>query len=161
MAGVRKEEFPPLLDVGFHRMNVESLRRLCVTRFSASITRPAIMGNLVTLIELINQKVIVGEIWIDGSFLTEKLNPDDVDLLLIVKADTFRAFTAEQRRFFDWYRKSRLFEQYKCDNYAQIVESGESASDWLSAYWLRQFGFSRANEMKGLAVIDVPFLVMP
>jgi hypothetical protein len=31
----------------------------------------------------------------------------------------------------------------------------------MFAYWLRQFGFSRKGEMKGIALIRVPFLLSP
>ena len=58
-------------------MDLQAVRRTCVDRFPQSITRPGIMVNLEYLIGLVNQKALNGEIWIDGSFLTEKLNTKD------------------------------------------------------------------------------------
>lgn len=89
------------------------------------------------------------------------LNPDDVDLVLVIKAKVFLKLDGAQRSFCDWFRTSSLYERYKCDNYFLIEEDGRPEGEWFYAYWLRQFGFSRADEMKGLAVVKVPFLVMP
>jgi hypothetical protein len=86
VAGAGKQEFPPLLPAGFHRMDMPGLRRLAVVRFPDSFTRPAIMTHLEQIIDRINASGIRGEIWVDGSFLTEKLNPEDVDVLLAIDA---------------------------------------------------------------------------
>ncbi len=161
MAGADKEEFPPLLPVGFHPMTVAGVRRLCVDRFPHSVTRPGVMENLSSLVDLINQRSFAAELWINGSFTTQKLNPDDVDLVLVIKAKVFLKLDGAQRSFCDWFRTSSLYERYKCDNYFLIEEDGRPEGEWFYAYWLRQFGFSRADEMKGLAVVKVPFLVMP
>lgn len=163
-----KEEFAPLLPVGFHEMSIAALERLCVHRFPDSFTRPGIMENLNNVIDRINTSKITGSLWIDGSFLTEKLNPDDVDILFSVSLSTYLAFNPIQGRFFEWFRKTSLYQDYGCDNYAAICDNYAAIHDpsrpegeWLFAYWLRQFGFSRDNRIKGLAVVKVPFLVSP
>jgi hypothetical protein len=40
------------------------------------------MAGLVTILERIRNLGIVCEIWLDGSFLTEKIEPDDVDFIV-------------------------------------------------------------------------------
>lgn len=161
MAGADKEEYAPLLDVGFHDLDVSALRRLCVTRFSASITRRSIMENLEGLLALLQQNGMRGEVWVDGSFTTEKLNPDDVDLILVLDSEEFGRFTPEQRTFFQWFSSTSLYDRFRCDNYGMVRDAARSENEWTLAYWLRQFGWSRGNEMKGLAVIRLPFLVRP
>lgn len=161
MAGADKEEFFPLLPVGFHNMDVAALTRLCVGAFPASITRGRLMGNLGCLIDLINQSRIRGDLWIDGSFLTQKLNPDDVDLIFVVPIAEYQAMDSQQQAFFAWYRNNSLYDQYRCDNFHLIRDSVHPINEFSYAYWLRQFGFSRSDQMKGLAVIKVPFLVTP
>ena len=55
----------------------------------------------------------------------------------------------------------------KCDDDRQ-PEAGKNPAaveldgewEWDRAYWLRQFGFSRADERKGLAVLRLPFLIL-
>lgn len=88
MSALEKEEFKPLLPAGWHAMDLEAARRLCVTRFPFSISRPRIMSLLEDVIVMMQQARMRGEIWLVGSFTTEKMNPDDVDLLLVVSEST-------------------------------------------------------------------------
>jgi len=161
LAGETKEEFPPLLRPGFHPFDLARLRRLCVDRFPSSLVRAGLMDRLEAVISLIQQNGMRGDIWIDGSFLTEKLNPDDVDILLTINVAEYRRMTARQVKFFDWFRTTSLREQYKCDNYGVLLDPSAAEAEYMFAYWLKQFGFSRGEQMKGLAVISVPFVVMP
>jgi hypothetical protein len=161
LAGEDKLEFPPLLPPGFHPFDLAGLRRLCVDRFPASIVRRGLMDRLEAVISLMQQNGMRGDIWIDGSFVTEKLNPYDVDLMLWVKLDDYRRMTPAQLSFFNWFRTTSLKNQYKCDNYGVILDRSQAEAEYMFAYWLKQFGFSRSEHMKGLAVIKLPFLVMP
>jgi hypothetical protein len=159
MAGATKQEYPPLLPVGFHEMDLTAVRRLCVARFPDSITRNSIMEKLEEVLSLIQQNGMRGEVWIDGSFTTEKLNPDDVDLILVTEAKDHQSFDDDQRNFFKWFSETSLYDRFRCDNYTMIKDASHPKNEWTLAYWLRQFGFSRGNQMKGLAVVKLPFLV--
>jgi hypothetical protein len=161
VAGAGKQEFPPLLPAGFHRMDMPGLRRLAMVRFPDSFTRPAIMTHLEQIIDRINASGIRGEIWVDGSFLTEKLNPEDVDVLLAIDAAAYAAMSIAQKRFFNGFQAASLFATHHCDNYAAVIDPARPDGEWLHAYWLRQFGFSRADEMKGIVTIEAPFVVTP
>ena len=143
MTGVDKEEFPPLLPAGLHSLDVNGRRRLCVERFGDSVTRPRIISNLENTIIEINRQGIMGQIWIDGSFLTEKLNPDDVDVALVLLRSTYQSLSVDQRHFFDNFRRTSRYDQYKIDNYGIVLEPAQATDQWMYAYWLRQFGFSR------------------
>lgn len=68
------------------------------------------MTRLEAIIDSINRSAIRGQIWIDGSFLTEKLNPDDADIALMIDAASFLAMSANQRMFFNGFAQSSLFE---------------------------------------------------
>jgi hypothetical protein len=161
MADADKEEFAPLLPVGFHELDLAGLRRLCVGRFPHSLTRSRIMDGLEHVLSLLQRNGMRGELWVDGSFTTEKLNPDDADIILVVDAADYRAFSPEQRAFFNGFCNISLKDRFRCDNYGMVRDEASPMNEWLLAYWLRQFGFSRADQMKGLAVIKLPFLVRP
>jgi hypothetical protein len=122
MAGANKDEWPPLLKAGFHEFDQVARRRLCVERFADSVTRPRIMQNLETKIIEINHQAIPGEIWIDGSFLTEKLNPDDADIALILSRASLLGLSPAQRGWFNAFRGTSLYDQYRIDNYGIILD---------------------------------------
>lgn len=117
------------------------------------------MLGLTAVIDLIQRGRMRGKIWIDGSFVTEKLNPDDADLILVIEESVRRQMDQQQIDFIQMFSETSFYDQYKCDNYV-LVKDGSIESEYIYAYWLRQFGFSRGDQMKGLAVISVPFLVV-
>jgi hypothetical protein len=119
------------------------------------------MQNLEAKITEINRQAIAGEIWIDGSFLTEKLNPDDADIALIISRATYAGLSRSQKAYFDLFRGQSLYDQFRIDNYGIVLDPTQADGHWLYAYWLKQFGFSRADEMKGILRIHVPFVVSP
>ncbi len=96
-----KVEYPPLLKLGFHQKTLEELREMCVNSFPTSKIRTTIMDNLEIIInELIKNKV-EGEVWVDGSFLTEKIEPEDSDILLYFSGDFYDNGTPEQQMVID------------------------------------------------------------
>jgi hypothetical protein len=161
VAGVSKQEWPPLLRLGFHDLDAGSRRRICLDRFQESITRKGILANLESIIDLINRQAITGEIWIDGSFLTEKLNPDDVDLAFVISRAAHLGMNAGQQQFFDGLNDSRLYDQYRLDSYGITIDQGTDVGRYVHAYWLRQFGFSRSDQPKGIIRVSVPYVVTP
>jgi Family of unknown function (DUF6932) len=158
VAGADKEEFKPLLRDGFHTFGLDDRWRLCVERFPGSDTRPEIMANLEHLLVQINEQMIPAEIWIDGSFLTEKLNPDDVDIVMIVTRATFEGLSTEQRLFLDDFSTVSMYDDLRIDNYGAVVDETDHGKGVYS-YWRRQFGVSRGGEMKGILQVSVPFVV--
>jgi len=97
------------------------------------------------------------EIWVDGSFTTEKIDPKDIDLL--VRCDGVR-YNGEQkyREAVDWVIENQK-KELRCDSYAlleypeghELHEEGE----WWHAYWQVKWGFSREEDPKGIVVVKV------
>jgi len=111
------------------------------------------------VIQKLRLNSIEGEVWVDGSFVTEKINPADVDLILRCSADFFENGTQQQRRTVEWL-KTDLKSSHLCDAYCLIEWPEDHQNYWVGEYmhnyWMRQFGFSRGNAMKGIAVIALP-----
>lgn len=156
---IDKEEFSPLLPPGFYPKTLAELRVMCVDAFPLSKTRPAIMGGLEKLIAILVSEKIVGEIWVDGSFLSEKIDPDDVDIVLCVTADFYDGGTVKQKTTLDMVANEDLKRDYRCDSYVHVTRTVQdplySYSEWDKAYWIKQFGFSRGNDYKGMVVLGV------
>jgi hypothetical protein len=103
------------------------------------------------LVSLLRRHNIGVEVWVDGSFLTEKINPEDVDVVLCAKHEIYARGTEEQKQILDkvsWNLKSELH----CDSYIffefpeehPLYERGRRARN----YWLKQFVTSRSGEPK-------------
>jgi hypothetical protein len=158
-------DFPPLLSPGFHIMNLERLHWLTVERakFRLSKTRPEIMRNLWIVAGSLCQMQITGELWVNGSFLTEKIDPRDVDFLVVLTEGFRSTISPQQQAVLEWLcedtaqlPKSLL----KCDAYG-LYKAHPQDPDYpdyvaLDAYWKSQFGISRQREPKGMALIPLP-----
>lgn len=141
-------------------MTLPDLRNLCVinTNFTLSTRREQLMRSVEALCTAVSTALISSEIWVDGSFLTQKMNPADVDLVVVVQAQTWPG-TGQQRHVLNRVAKKN-FGLPPCDSYVFVeYPSGHanySVSEIMRAYWIRQFCFNRSEEMKGLAVIRTP-----
>lgn len=154
--------YPGLLDVGFHPMTVGELCQLCVDhpRFSLSSTRRRIMRNLATLVEGLRAVGVSGSLWVDGSFLTEKMDPEDVDLLLYMEDRIYQSFTAAQKDDIRWLDDNReIKDEYDCDCHIHFsYPPGDPRYDFgqlMHSYWHRQYGMDEFFEMKGIAVVPL------
>lgn len=96
---------PPLLVPGMHSMTLSELHEVVVedTRFRISKTRTMLMKNLWTLCACLDRCGITGELRVDGSFLTEKIDPRDTDVVLSVDEGLDQSATAEQRVVLRWW----------------------------------------------------------
>lgn len=164
MAAAWKDSFPPLLPLGWHPMSLAAVRRLCVDRFPDSITRPAIMTGLEYVVGQLNRSGLPMEVWVDGSFVTEKLNPDDSDIAVRFDGPAYEAASPAQRQPIQWASQTDLKPPHRCDCYpfpyfSQPQHPLYQYTQWRNAYWLNKFGFDREEEPKGLAVIKLPFVI--
>ena len=102
-AGVpAKEEYQSLLPLGFHEKTLRELNELCVVPFeSKSTTRKNIMQGLMKVVADLVAAKIEAKIWVDGSFVSHKINPGDVDILVELQGVFYDTTTPEQRKILE------------------------------------------------------------
>jgi Family of unknown function (DUF6932) len=155
-----KEEFTPLFPAGFHFKTLAELRAHCVgqPRFKDSQTRDGIMSRLEAVFKRLIHAKIVGEVWVDGSFLTEKRDPEDVDISLRVDGDFFDKATPDQRQAMEWI--TEIWDTEKIDGYLHLEwppgHSEFALGQENYKIWQKQWGFSRRGVPKGIAVVELP-----
>lgn len=159
MASSDKPEFPPILPVGLHPMSVVEIRAMCVGAFPLSTTRNEIMSGLEVLVGALTKGQIPTEVWVDGSFVTQKVDPEDVDVVLCMQGEAYNNGTQEQRNAVDVVRKVDLKSPLHCHSFV-FFEYPEShplywKGQWERAYWIKQFGFSRGEDFKGIASVEI------
>lgn len=154
-----KLEFPPLFSAGLHAMTVSEMRTMLVDKFRGSVRRKAIMDGLEKVIKILIEEHIQAQIWIDGSFVTKKIDPFDSDILVLVNGDFYEKATPRQKSVIGWINAD-LSADYLCHSFVhfihQVGHPEFADSEQHRAYWLRQFGFSRKNEPKGIVMINIP-----
>jgi hypothetical protein len=148
-----KRDFEPLLEPGFHAFDGPRLARAAVLDFPNNTRRRAVFDALITLRDELEDLRLVGEIWIDGSFMTRKPEPNDVDVLLRTPSLNEFTYTPVQLDYIRRFRGHDLLASPLLDYYHMWVAKGRPETEWLTAYWTRQFGFGRDFGMKGIAVL--------
>jgi hypothetical protein len=101
--GQYKYDHPPLLAPGRHYLTLSEIEALCVFPFAGpSRTR---REHLFYALEEFVQRYLVErlpcEIFLDGSFLTEKPEPDDVDVTVSIELSVALNFNPGQRKLVD------------------------------------------------------------
>jgi hypothetical protein len=157
--GMASPEFPPLLPIGRHQKTMTELRKLCVEEFPLSKTRDTIMRGLEQVVGMLRNKKIQGELWVNGSFLTQKIDPNDVDIILLIQGIFYDNAKAEQKACIEWVNDN-LEETHHCDSYVHVEWPESHPRFWFGEYmrtwWFRQWGFARDGvTMKGIAVVSL------
>jgi len=158
MAYGEAEEFPPLWPQGFHELTLTDVKSACVSAFELSTTRNDLMAALELVVEQLNAKGISGEIWLDGSFVAAKINPKDVDFILVADPGVYDEGSDEQREVLDGLTDGELWKPpLLCDtNAAYIDPPDQQGSSNVIGYWTNRFGFSLGDRTpKGIVVIKL------
>ena len=118
-------------------MSLEGLHQLAVENpmFRLSRTRATIMRGFWILIGILQRHGIPGEVWVDGSFLTEKIDPRDVDILLVLPVGVVDTMTNEQYAIMQWISDTTNQESkalFYADTY--VLSKSDGSDGNLAAY---------------------------
>lgn len=123
---------------------------LCQTLGTNSERRQLLHGLLRYRIELRNVGVDRAEQWIDGSFVEDKPQPNDIDVLTLMYEPP-----PESMGLDELIDRERCLERFRCDAFAMEVAPRRSSVEQLT-YWLGLFSHRRAPaEWKGLLVVPL------
>lgn len=137
---------------------------MCVDAYPASQSRAEIMSGLESIHGRLVGLSITGEMWVDGSFLTKKEEPDDVDVVVIAPSVFFDHGSTRQIAYLDWLSEPSTTEDRKalfsCHTYAFAQYSAPHVNEPLylatRAGYADAFGHSVvAREPKGIAVVSL------
>ena len=151
-----KFDHQPLLAAGRHYLDLSELQRIGVYAFAERAKRERLYYALEELVQRFLREGIPCEMWIDGSFLTEKPEPDDIDVAVKIDLDVSENLNASQRLLVDDANEAEyiqgidsfVFVSYPRghDLYGSDLDERET--------WAEQFGMEHAQVWcKGLAVL--------
>jgi hypothetical protein len=118
------------------------------------------MFRLRTLVSRLSGEGIEGDLWIDGSFVTEKIEPRDIDIALEVSEAFLSKATPSQSALLDWLgdpkNREEIKRDYSCHAFVFCaVAPGHPLYPGFDIrnYWRKQFGTDRRNNPKGIVVL--------
>lgn len=150
------------LNPGIHNYTLTEFKRQFVSGFTTSASRNIIYSEFQEWLNGLLEILIPRCIWIDGSYLTKKINPHDIDLVIyygpedIASADIAdklgRYISVESRRHSCDAYFCYTFKHLSPEQLAIISASGTNTI--METYWMGQFTFDRQRRPKGLIEIN-------
>lgn len=143
-------ESRPLLAPGFHEFSSAEIAATFLYPMPGSLRRPALVAGLLHFLNDLAATNVKCEVWIDGSFATDKPEPNDVDLFVVWNPAWQAMLDVEAlERFHQMLVNSRSRKRYQCDVY-----NAETTDIAMMAYWRGWFGFMRDGRTpKGIGVV--------
>lgn len=139
-------EFEPLYPAGLHDITFECLDDIFVVPFENNIRRQYLTERFKALIEKFSELGLSAEIWLDGSYSTQKPEPTDIDMVFFLNPIETNSIPPEKLSLFnDLFNKDISKFRYGCD-----IHKSESNNINLRSYWRGWFGFSRDECPKGI-----------
>jgi hypothetical protein len=151
----------PLLEPGTHLLSIKQVQELCVEKFSLSTKRKVIYEGFCKIVNQLRELKIPCELIVDGSFLTEEIEPDDIDFAVVVSPEFYDGCTAEQRVLIEWIRDDfSIRDTHLCDCYLCVEwpEDHELYFEGLQnrAYWIAWYSKSKLFKRdRGIAIISL------
>lgn len=149
--------FDPIYQPGLFYENAEDAALKLIYDFPESQRRKGLFDNFVGYLRVLCSTYKPVEVWLDGSFVTKKLNPGDIDLLVVLPIEDFM-------HCHNSGNKEKSFKNFGLDCYywidpndPQINESqviSKAEVDGHIEYWKKQYGFDREMNPKGILVFD-------
>ena len=91
------------------------------------------------------------EVWLDGSFCTEKVNPNDIDLVVFADPTELNGLDpATQSHLSGLLDRANARRQFGCD-----VLFAQSNDMNMRSYWRGWYGFDRSEQPKGIVCLTV------
>jgi hypothetical protein len=144
--------YVPLLPPGLHPKSLDEVRNICVDSFVKKERREILFGKFLDFLAFFSQTGLQAELWIDGSFLSEKPEPGDIDLVFLVERSDVKAQPiAIQAILYDIFTVGNDMKyRFDCDVYFAYKDDINRIK-----YWEDWFGKDRTGRQKGIISIQI------
>ena len=144
-------EFEPLLEPGIHDFTKETLEQHFVYAFALQGRRKYLFERFGFLLEKVEEVGMAFEVWVNGSFVTKKEEPDDIDIAFFFDPNQLPTLPPEKFALFNEVRNIELSKyRYNCD--VRFVPNNDMNN---RSYWRGWFGYTRSEKVKGFARISI------
>jgi len=155
--GAFKFDHQPLLAPGRHQMPLWQVEQLCVVGFPGSVIRPDLFRKLERFVAAFEAARIRCDMLVNGSFMTEKLEPSDVDVAVLLDPYVADNLDLRQEMLVDSVNDDMFIEGV--DGFVETLFPLGHASyraDGNEMLWSEQYGREHNGEyLKGIAVLRV------
>jgi hypothetical protein len=158
---LRISDFPALLDPGLHALDTNGLWRLGVSGFPLSKRRQKIFAGFMEIACKLVEYGVQGDLIVDGSFLTQEIEPSDIDFTLCVSEHFYLGSSGMQRSYLDWISDDQSIKQTHLCDCALCVDCAPGSKMYFDGiqnrkYWTDLYRYSKVvKRERGIAVIHL------
>lgn len=146
---------------GIHTYKMQEFENQFVNAFTSSKSRTIIFENFNKWLEKLLTILPPRYIWLDGSYLTQKVDPKDIDLVVFYYPEDIQS---EQQAYEIQQQVNIASRTLNCDAYfclsfehwtpQQLEAFPNQNHKIMQTYWMGQFCFDRKREPKGIVQLD-------
>ena len=156
----KKFDHPPLLGPGAYLMSLPDLERLLLSGELDTQRRRYGFQKIEEVVQILLRAKFKCELWIDGSLLTRKPDPGDVDLSIVLDHDVLESMLPEQREIYNQAAVGELLEGVDSDAHGRFprghphfgnpavdtacglgdLYGQEHSEEWLKGYVILRLG---------------------
>jgi hypothetical protein len=149
-----KQDFSPILAAGIHKRTLEQIRTEFVSPFPDDGQRLRLFALLEQWVTKLHGLNVVAILWIDGSFVTIKPSPNDIDCVLWNPSFSGPVSDAQQVEVSRLVDRAVAKAQYGVDLYIELPTAADALH--REAYWRGLFGFEHNGKYaKGFVELTV------
>jgi hypothetical protein len=146
------------LSEGLHEAGTEDVRDALVTPFTESRTRHAIFEWWCDLREALGESGVLRAHWLAGSFVTDKPDPADLDLITLLDGPGFDGLPRHRRLLVRSLVAGHATEElWRCDNYPVLEypadDPAHAPTVAATDMWRYHFGHDRDGQPRGFVVV--------
>lgn len=137
----RPENTPLIPTSGPHHKSVAELHKLCVTGSPSERRTKLWEGFAALYLRLIDAGLTGLDLWVDGSFLTEKETPKDVDCALWVPPSHIDMCTDQQYdELLQLKDRPAIYRKYQVDLYLLSTDEKDNYIYWQALFSMTKDG---------------------
>ncbi|HEX6256050.1 MAG TPA: hypothetical protein VFZ70_09585 [Euzebyales bacterium] len=147
------------LPPGRHDATVDEVRATFVDPFVGSHTRRAIFDWWTELRDALRELGAFEAHWLAGSFVTDKAQPNDLDLITVIDGAAFDEMPRHRRQVMRSMVAGHVTEElWRCDNYPVVRypdgDAGQVPARAVATMWEAHFGTDRDGNTRGFVVVQ-------
>jgi hypothetical protein len=146
------------LEPGRHVAEMAEIEAVLVDGFAGSTTRRPLFESF-AMVRLAMMRVLpVREQWVNGSFVTSKLDPVDIDLVTVFDGERLDELDGPAQTLLKGLVYDKVTQVlHSCDSYVVPFYPSDSPKrsvyEEMEAYWDGWFGKDRLGQRKGYLVV--------
>lgn len=119
--------------------------------FQESLTRQKIHEQYIQYLKAFQEEITKDFVqWVDGSFISNKLNPKDIDFVTLIDYDVYKAkekLIESKFRKFGFNNNFKMIDAYAI-KYYPIDHQKHKITDYDLVYWRNWFGETKKNRAR-------------